>query len=69
MSEKKYIFAIDHGTSAVKVAIADTCGEVLAWDWEDTDIYLSSGGAAVGLPFKTTRSATLPGVTDPLAIS
>ncbi|MFW9795212.1 MAG: FGGY-family carbohydrate kinase, partial [Candidatus Thorarchaeota archaeon] len=46
MSEKKYIFAIDHGTSAVKVAIADTSGAVLAWDWEDTQIYLSPGGAA-----------------------
>ncbi|MHA2025383.1 MAG: xylulokinase [Candidatus Thorarchaeota archaeon] len=44
--EKKYILAIDHGTSAMKVAIADTCGEVLAWDWEDTQIYLSPGGAA-----------------------
>ena len=46
MSEKKYIFAIDHGTSAVKIALVDVCGEVLAWDWEDTDVYLSPGGAA-----------------------
>jgi xylulokinase len=46
MSEKKYILAIDHGTSAMKVAIADTRGEVLGWDYEDTPIYLSSGGGA-----------------------
>lgn len=46
MSEKKYILAIDHGTSAMKVAIADTSGEVLAWDYEDTPLYLSPGGGA-----------------------
>ena len=39
-SEKKYILAIDHGTSAMKVAIADHCGEILAFEWEDTPLYL-----------------------------
>lgn len=46
MDEKKYILSIDHGTSAMKVAIADTYGDIIAWDWEDTPIYLSPGGAA-----------------------
>ncbi|MHA2359608.1 MAG: xylulokinase, partial [Candidatus Thorarchaeota archaeon] len=45
-SEKKYILAVDHGTSAMKVAIADTCGEVLGWEYEDTPLYLSPGGGA-----------------------
>ncbi len=44
--ERKFILAVDHGTSAMKVAIADTCGEVLAWDYEDTPIHLSPGGGA-----------------------
>ncbi|MFW9769569.1 MAG: FGGY family carbohydrate kinase, partial [Candidatus Thorarchaeota archaeon] len=44
--EKKYILAVDHGTSAMKVAIADTCGEVLAWEYEDTPLYLYPGGGA-----------------------
>lgn len=45
-SEKKFILAVDHGTSAMKVAIADTCGEVLGWEYEDTPLYLSPGGGA-----------------------
>lgn len=48
--EKKFILAVDHGTSAMKAAIADTCGDVLAWDYEDTPIYLSSGGGAEQKP-------------------
>ncbi len=44
--EKKYILAVDHGTSAMKVALADTCGEILAFEFEDTPIYLSSDGGA-----------------------
>ncbi|MFW9844667.1 MAG: FGGY family carbohydrate kinase, partial [Candidatus Thorarchaeota archaeon] len=45
-SEKKYILAIDHGTSAMKVAIADQCGEILAFEWEDTPLYLFPDGGA-----------------------
>lgn len=44
--EKKYILAIDHGTSAMKVALADTCGEILAFEFEDTPLYLSPSGGA-----------------------
>jgi len=43
---KKYILAVDHGTSAMKVAIADTCGEIIAFESEDTPLYLSSDGGA-----------------------
>ncbi|MFW9981413.1 MAG: FGGY-family carbohydrate kinase, partial [Candidatus Thorarchaeota archaeon] len=45
-SEKKFILAVDHGTSAMKVAIADICGDVLGWEYEDTPLYLSPGGGA-----------------------
>ncbi|MFW9907355.1 MAG: FGGY-family carbohydrate kinase [Candidatus Thorarchaeota archaeon] len=43
---KKYILAVDHGTSAMKVALADTCGEILAFEFEDTPLYLSPDGGA-----------------------
>ena len=43
---KKYIIAVDHGTSAMKVALADTCGEVIAFEFEDTPLYLSPDGGA-----------------------
>ena len=45
-SSKKYILAIDHGTSAMKVALADQCGEILAFDYEDTPLYLFPDGGA-----------------------
>jgi xylulokinase len=45
-SEKKYILAIDHGTSAMKVAIADSCGDILAFEYEDTPLYLFPDGGA-----------------------
>lgn len=44
--DKKYIIAVDHGTSAMKVALADTCGEILAFEFEDTPLYLSADGGA-----------------------
>ncbi|MHA1936341.1 MAG: xylulokinase, partial [Candidatus Thorarchaeota archaeon] len=44
--EKKYIIAVDHGTSAMKVALADTCGEILAFDFEATPLHLLPGGGA-----------------------
>ena len=43
---EKRIIAVDHGTSAMKVALADTCGEVLAFESEDTPLYLSPRGGA-----------------------
>ena len=43
---EKRIIAVDHGTSAMKVALADTCGEVLAFESEETPLYLSPGGGA-----------------------
>jgi xylulokinase len=43
---RKYILAVDHGTSAMKVALADTCGEILAFEFEDTPLYLSPDGGA-----------------------
>ena len=45
-SEKKYILAIDHGTSAMKVAIADPCGDIIAFEYEDTPLYLFPDGGA-----------------------
>ncbi len=45
-SEKTYILAIDHGTSAMKVALADHCGEILAFEYEDTPLYLLPDGGA-----------------------
>jgi len=45
-SEKKYILAIDHGTSAMKVALADHCGDILGFEYEDTPLYLFPGGGA-----------------------
>jgi xylulokinase len=43
---KKYILAVDHGTSAMKVALANTCGEILAFEFEDMPLYLSPDGGA-----------------------
>ncbi|NHI82864.1 MAG: xylulose kinase [Candidatus Thorarchaeota archaeon] len=44
--ENNFLLAVDHGTSAMKVAITDSCGEVLAYDFEDTPITLKKGGGA-----------------------
>jgi len=44
--EKKYVIAVDHGTSAMKVALADTCGEILGFEFEETPLYLFEGGGA-----------------------
>ena len=37
---KKYIIAVDHGTSGVKVAIISVFGEILGWEFEKTPLYL-----------------------------
>ena len=44
--ENKYLLAVDHGTSAMKVAITDSCGEVIAYDFEETPLDLKEGGGA-----------------------
>jgi len=44
--EKKYLLAIDHGTSGVKTAIVSIYGEVIAFEYEKTQVYfLPNGGA------------------------
>ncbi|MHA1563462.1 MAG: xylulokinase [Promethearchaeota archaeon] len=43
---KKYILAVDHGTSGVKVAIISTHGEVLGWEFEKTPLFLLPNGGA-----------------------
>jgi xylulokinase len=45
-NETKYFLAVDHGTSGMKIAITDTCGAVVAFDFEGTPVYLSEGGGA-----------------------
>ncbi len=45
-SEKKYVIAVDHGTSAMKVALADTCGEIFGFEFEETPLYIFEGGGA-----------------------
>ncbi|TFH29459.1 MAG: xylulose kinase [Promethearchaeota archaeon] len=37
---KKYIIAVDHGTSGVKVAIISVYGEIVCWEFEKTPLYL-----------------------------
>ncbi|MFX1562554.1 MAG: FGGY-family carbohydrate kinase [Promethearchaeota archaeon] len=44
--ERKYILAIDHGTSAMKPAIVSTHGEVIGWESEKTSLKLQQGGGA-----------------------
>lgn len=44
--ERKYILAIDHGTTAMKPAIVSTHGEVIGWESEKTSLQLHPGGGA-----------------------
>jgi xylulokinase len=44
--DKKYLLAVDHGTSAMKIALTDSCGEVLAFEFEETPLELIEGGGA-----------------------
>ncbi len=43
---KKYIIAVDHGTSGVKVAIISVFGEIMGWEFEKTPLYLIPGNGA-----------------------
>ncbi len=43
---KKYILAIDHGTSGAKTAIVSVHGKVIDFEYEETPLYLSEGGGA-----------------------
>ena len=44
--ESKYVLAVDHGTSAMKIALANMCGKILAFECEDTPVYYFEGGGA-----------------------
>ncbi|MFW9845782.1 MAG: FGGY family carbohydrate kinase, partial [Candidatus Thorarchaeota archaeon] len=44
--DRKYLLAVDHGTSAMKVALTDSCGEVLAFEFEENKLDLLPGGGA-----------------------
>ncbi|MFX1415602.1 MAG: FGGY-family carbohydrate kinase [Promethearchaeota archaeon] len=44
--DREYFLAVDHGTSAMKVALTDKCGEILAFEFEKTPLYLKPGGGA-----------------------
>jgi len=46
MGEKRFILAIDHGTSGVKASIVSIHGHILACDFEKTPIYFLPGGGA-----------------------
>jgi xylulokinase len=50
MSEKKYILAIDHGTSGVKSALVSIYGDVIGWEFEKTPLFLFGQGAAEQSP-------------------
>ena len=43
---KKYILAIDHGTSGIKAAIVSIHGQVLDYEYEKTGIVFLPGGGA-----------------------
>ena len=43
---RKYILAVDHGTSGAKTAIVSTHGKVIDFEYEETPLYLSDGGGA-----------------------
>lgn len=46
MSDKKYVLAIDHGTSGVKTSIVSTDGRVIDSDFEKTPMHFLDGGGA-----------------------
>jgi xylulokinase len=43
---KKYVLAIDHGTSGVKAALMSVYGELLAFEYEKTPVQFLPGGGA-----------------------
>lgn len=45
-SGKKYVLAVDHGTSGMKTAIVSMHGEVVGWSFEKTPIELYDDGGA-----------------------
>ena len=45
-SKKKYILAIDHGTSGPKPAIISTTGEVMGWAFKEVPLILPKEGGA-----------------------
>ncbi len=45
-STPKYIIAIDHGTSGMKVAIVSSSGKVIDWVFKEVELFLPEKGAA-----------------------
>ncbi len=45
-SGEKYILAIDHGTTGMKLALTDKCGDILAFEFVETPLRLVEGGGA-----------------------
>jgi xylulokinase len=46
MEDRRFILAIDHGTSGIKASIISTRGRILASDFEKTPIHFLPGGGA-----------------------
>ncbi len=46
MVDKKYILAIDHGTSGAKTALVSVTGEVIDWAFQETPMIFGEGGLA-----------------------
>ena len=56
---KRYILAIDHGTSGVKAAIVSTHGELVDWDYEPTPMHFFPNGGAEQNPDDWWRALVL----------
>jgi len=50
MDEKKYVLAIDLGTSGPKVALVSTLGEIIGSEFEKTELRIFDGGGAEQCP-------------------
>jgi xylulokinase len=46
IERKKYILAIDHGTSGAKTAICSTHGDIVDWVFEEVPLHIFEGGGA-----------------------
>jgi xylulokinase len=50
VSSEPVILAVDLGTSSMKVALITTCGQVLGWETETTQLYLTPDGGVEQSP-------------------
>ena len=72
VEKKKYIIAVDHGTSGVKVALISVFGEVVGWEFEKTPLYLIPDNGAEQNPdewwsaFITATKRLIANITVPL---